>query len=94
MWPVQRNHGLATAALVLGIVGLVIVPGLGIVAWVVGHLALKEIDAGPPGVWSNRDHASVGKILGIVSTVLYGLLCGGLVVVYAGVFAILVGTSA
>lgn len=73
-WPVQRNHGLATASLVLGIVGLVVVPGLGVVAWIMGNIALDEIDAAPPGVWANRDHASAGKILGIVSLALYGLI--------------------
>lgn len=70
-FPVQRNHGTATAALVLGILGLTAVPGLGIIAWVLGAKALAEIDADPQGGWSNRDHANIGKILGIVGTVFF-----------------------
>ncbi len=69
-WPVVPNHGTATAALVLGIIGITMVPGLGIVAWVMGHMAEKEIDAHPEVGWGNRDHAKIGKILGIVGTVI------------------------
>lgn len=92
-WPVRPPHGVATAALICGIVGLVAVPGLGVVAWVLGHVALKEIDAAPPGTWANRDHASLGKVLGIVSTVLYGVIIGGVVLLYVGMFAFIIGAS-
>ena len=83
-----RNHGLATAALVCGIVGLVAVPGVGIVAWVLGHMALKEIDAAPDAGWTNRDHASIGKILGIVGTLLYGAIFLGIILLYVGMLAV------
>ncbi len=89
-WPVRPSHGVATAALVCGIIGLIAVPGLGIIAWILGHIALQEMDAAPPETWSNRDHASIGKILGIVSTVLYGLIFLGLLLLYVGFFAVLV----
>lgn len=92
-WPVRPHHGLATASLVCGIVGLVVVPGLGVVAWIMGHMALKEIDAAAPGAWSNRDHATVGKILGIVSTILYGALFAFVVFIYVGLFAFAIGAS-
>lgn len=69
-WAATRTHGGATAALVLGILGLSVVPGLGVVAWILGSRALREIDADPQGGWTNRDHANVGRILGIVGTVL------------------------
>lgn len=79
---------MATAALVCGIIGLVAVPGLGIVAWILGHIALQEIDRAPTGTWSNRDHANIGKILGIVSTVLYGVVIIAFVVIYVGFFVV------
>lgn len=82
-----RNHGLATAALVCGIVGLIAVPGVGIVAWVLGNMALKEIDSSPGGGWTNRDHASIGKILGIVGTLLYGVIFLVIILLYVGLFA-------
>ncbi|MGE9784156.1 DUF4190 domain-containing protein [Janibacter sp. G368] len=71
-FPQQRAHGTATAALVLGIVGLTVVPGLGILAWVLGASAMKEIDANPQA-WSNRDHAKVGTILGMVGTAIFAV---------------------
>lgn len=92
-WPVRPSHGGATAALVCGIIGLVAVPGVGLVAWIIGHIALDEIDASPPGTWANRDHANIGKILGIVSTVLYGLIIGFVVLIYAGMFAFFIGAA-
>lgn len=67
----QTSHGTATAALVLGIIGLTLVPGVGIVAWILGVKALDEIDANPQVVYANREHAKVGKILGIVGTVYF-----------------------
>lgn len=88
-WPARPSHGTATAALVCGILGLIAVPGLGVVAWILGHIALQEIDAAPPGAWSNRDHASIGKTLGIVSLVLYGLIILAVVLIYVGLFAVL-----
>ena len=56
----------------LGIVGLTVVPGLGILAWVLGASAMKEIDANPQA-WSNRDHATVGTILGMVGTAIFAV---------------------
>lgn len=92
-WPVPPTHGLATGALVCGIIGLIAVPGLGVIAWILGHLALKEIDAAPPGTWSNRDHATIGKILGIVSTILYAAIFGCVIAFYAWIFAFVIGAS-
>ena len=84
-WAVRRDHGGATAALVLGILGLSLVPGLGILAWVLGARALQEIDADPQAGWTNRDHANIGKILGIIGTLLFlGIVL--VVVCYFGFF--------
>lgn len=92
-WAVRRDHGGATAALVLGILGLSFLPGLGVVAWVVGAKALQEIDADPQAGWTNRDHANIGRILGIVGTVLFvGMVL--VVVCYFGFFFSLIAANA
>lgn len=57
----------------LGILGLVAVPFLPPFAWYLGSQALAEIDAAP-GVYGNRDHATIGRILGIVGTILLGVI--------------------
>lgn len=92
-WPMPRNHGGATAALVCGILGLVAVPGLGVVGWILGHVALKEIDASPESGWTNRDHAKIGKILGIVGTLLYGAIFLFVILLYVGMFALFAATA-
>ena len=74
-----------TLILVLGILGIVCscFP-LGIVAWVLGHQDIKDMDAGtmdPTG----RGMAQAGKILGIISVALtvLGLMLYGLMIVGA-----------
>ena len=60
-------------ALVLGIVGLTVCPGAAsIPAWIIGHEAVKEIDASN-GALGGRSTAQAGKITGIIGTVLGGL---------------------
>ncbi len=70
--------------LILGILGILCtcLP-LGIVAWVLGHQELKDIDAGQVDP-SGRGAVQAGRILGIVSVVIWvlaGLVGVGLVVV-------------
>jgi hypothetical protein len=70
----------ATLALILGIVGLTICPGAAsIPAWIIGHEAVKEIDASN-GQLGGRSMAFAGKVTGIIGTALAGL---GLLVVGA-----------
>lgn len=66
-WPTDHPQG--TTVLVLGILSLVVCAPLGIVAIIMGNTALKEIDASP-GSYSNRQTVQIGRILGIVGTVL------------------------
>lgn len=73
-WVVPVNHSQATVALVLGVLGFMSCPILSPIAWLMGHLAEREIDARPDVPWGNRDHAKVGKITGMVGTIVYGLL--------------------
>ncbi|MGC1481153.1 MAG: hypothetical protein WA771_11655 [Chthoniobacterales bacterium] len=65
-----------TLILILGILGLIICMPVGIAAWVMGGNDLKEMAAGtmdPAG----KDMTNVGRILGIVSVVLW---VGGIVI--------------
>jgi hypothetical protein len=65
--------GQAIAALVLGIAGLSLCPGVAsIPAWIIGRSAVREIDASA-GRLGGRTLAFVGYVLGIVGTVLAAL---------------------
>lgn len=63
------DHPSGTVVLVLGILGLLVCGPLGIVAWVMGNNALKEIDDSS-AVYTNRGTVQAGKILGIIATIL------------------------
>ncbi len=67
--PPPPNHPQAITVLVLGILGLVVCGILGPFAWVMGNRAVREIDASR-GALGGRTEANVGRILGIVATVL------------------------
>jgi len=58
-----------TLVLVLGILSLIICQPLGIVAWVLGSSDLKGIAAGTIDP-SGKDLTNIGRILGIIATVL------------------------
>jgi len=75
---------------VLGICSLVLCQVLGPFAWVMGNKAVREIDASQ-GQLSGRDTANIGRILGIVSTVL--LVVAILALVAIVVVAVLVESS-
>ena len=65
--------------LVLGIISLVACAAMGPVAWIMGNSDLKKMDAGvmdPEG----RSNTQVGKILGIVGTVLLVISIVGTIV--------------
>ena len=68
MQPPPQAGG-ATAALVLGILSLVLCPLCGPVAWGLGRKAEQEIDRSG-GHLGGRGLATAGKILGIIGTVL------------------------
>ena len=81
-----QAHPQGTTVLVLGIVSLFTCFIVGIVALVMGNRALKEIDANPTA-YNNRQNVVVGRILGIISIVLWVIGIVGyiiLVVVFAG----------
>ncbi len=78
-----------TLILVLGILSLILCAPLGIVAWILGNTDLKEMAAGtmnPEG----RDLTKIGKILGVIGTVLFALG----VIAFILVFALGIGAAA
>lgn len=87
---VAQKHPRATMILVFGILGLICCSVFAPVAWVMGNTTVKEIDAAP-GRYTGRDLANVGKILGIVGTVI--LVLSIISIVFFGVVGGLAGTE-
>ena len=83
----KPKHPQATTVLVLGIVGFLLCQILGPVAWIMGNKGIKEIDANP-GQYDGRTELLVGKILGIVSTVLLVLSILALILFFAFFFTV------
>jgi hypothetical protein len=72
----QQHRG--AIVLMLGILSICCIgaPITGVVAWILGHLDLKEMDAGrmdPTG----RGQTQTGKVLGMISVILTGLFILG-----------------
>lgn len=82
------KHPQATAALILGILGIAACGLCAPFAWSIGGKAVREIDANP-AAYSGRSEANAGKILGIVGTCLIVLA----VVAVVGLFAIGISVS-
>lgn len=85
--PPPANHPQATTVLVLGILSLVVCGVLGPFAWVMGNRALAQIDAsyGTAHPIGGRESVNIGRILGIISTVLLvlGVVAGVVLVAVA-----------
>ena len=87
--PGAVDHPKGMTILVLGILSLVCCSPLGIAAWLMGNSALKEIDA-QPGRYGNRQIVQIGRILGIIGTILLAftviwfVFLGGLAAVRGG----------
>jgi len=75
-YPAPPPHPKGTTILVLGILGLVVFTPLGIVAWVMGHSARREMKT-YPGYYGPSTNVTAGWIMGIIST---GLLAVAVVV--------------
>lgn len=69
--PPNASH--AVTAFVLGILGVILFPPLGPVAWVLGRKAEQQIDASG-GAIGGRGLATAGKVLGMVGTFFVVLL--------------------
>ena len=74
------EHPQATTAMVLGILGLATCTALSPFAWRIGKRAVSEIDASN-GQLGGRGPAQAGYVMGLVGTILLGLVVGALVVI-------------
>lgn len=79
----------ATLILVLGILGLVLCPICGIVAWVMGNGDIKKMEGGEMDP-SGLSQTKAGKICGIIATIL--MIVG--IVVYGIIVAIAIAAGA
>ncbi|GAB3116978.1 hypothetical protein GCM10027055_27530 [Janibacter alkaliphilus] len=89
-----QSHSLALASLVIGIFGIISLPVLGPVAWVLANQALQQIDAAPPGAWTNREHAVAGRMLGMIGTALLVLVTVVFLAIFGISVLVAVGASA
>lgn len=67
--PMVRQHPKSTPILVLGLLSILGLSICGPIAWVMGNNAMREIDASP-AQYTDRGTVNVGRILGIIGTVL------------------------
>lgn len=67
-----QPHPQGTMILIFGILSLVGISVLGPFAWYMGNKALKEIDANP-AAYSDRNNVNIGKILGMIGSILLAL---------------------
>lgn len=83
----------ATLSLVLGILSIVVCQILGPFAWSIGSSEIKAIDAGRRDP-ANQGMAQAGKILGIIGTVLLGLMVAlGLMALFLFLIVAVASTS-
>ena len=88
--PGPIDHPKGVTILVLGILGLVCCQPVGIAAWLMGNNVMQEIDA-DPSRYANRQLVQIGRILGIVATVLFALTL--IWVLFFGGLAVLTSAS-
>jgi len=81
--PAYPEASQATTALVLGILGIICCPILGIVAWIMANNELEGIKSGRRNP-TNEGTANASRILGIVGTVLIGISIIALILLAAG----------
>ncbi len=67
--PQPPKHPQAVTVLVLGILGIVVCGLIGPFAWSMGSRVVREIEASG-GRWGGHSEATIGRILGIVTTAL------------------------
>jgi sulfite exporter TauE/SafE len=65
----QVDHPQGMTILILGILGIVCCAICAPFAWVMGNRAKAEIDANP-GRYKNESYVTIGRILGMVGTIL------------------------
>jgi uncharacterized membrane protein YjgN (DUF898 family) len=88
----HREHPQATTILVLGILSLAVCGLVGPFAWSMGNRALREIDASY-GQLTGRDMVNIGRILGMVGTILLGVGIAIFLVAFLVPLLIAIGSS-
>lgn len=86
------DHPNAVPALVLGLVGLVFFPPLGIVAWVLGAKGRREVEANP-GRWARGGTLTAGWVLGIIGSIFTMLGVVALVLLFGFMFTVMAFSS-
>ena len=87
--PVEHPQG--NTVLILGILGIVVCQLAAPFAWSMGNKTLAEIDRDPLR-YSNRSNVNLGRILGMVGTIILGVgLVGG--ILYFILIVALLGAS-
>ena len=87
----QVEHPQGTTVLILGIIGIVACQLCAPFAWSMGNKALEEIDRDPMR-YSNRSNVNLGRILGMVGTIILGVYLV-LVVLYIVFAVVLLGAG-
>ncbi|MET0693204.1 MAG: DUF4190 domain-containing protein [Propionibacteriaceae bacterium] len=82
---VPQTHPQATVALILGIVGMVLCPVVGIAGLVIGSRSRRQIDAEPQR-YTGRGLATAGVVLGVISIVVGVLWVVFLALGFSGAF--------
>jgi hypothetical protein len=85
---VKPTNIIAVISLVLGVLGLCGSFPFSIVAWILGHIAQKQILENP--YQEGMQYAKIGKTLGIVSTILWAV---GIICYFIFLFFLLINSS-
>ncbi|WP_211348725.1 DUF4190 domain-containing protein [Nocardioides litoris] len=86
------DHPRTMTVLVLGILGIVLCQATAPFAWVMGKRALAEIDASG-GAIGGRSQVQIGYILGIVGTVILGVVVAFFLVYLVIILAVVAGAA-
>jgi len=89
-----REHPEGQTVLILGILGLVLCGVLAPIAWIKGKRVLADMDAQPGVVWSNRGNVQTGQLLGLIGTILIGVVAAFFAVVLVLQLLVLLGALA
>jgi hypothetical protein len=87
------DHPQATTVLILGVLGIALCQVMAPIAWFLGTKALREIDAAPQQ-YGGRSQVNVGRILGLVGTILLALYVVGALIYVVAVIALIGSSSA
>lgn len=85
-YPMAPDHPSSTVVLVLGLIGMFLFPLTAPFAWVMGSKARAEMKA-YPGRWGSSATLTVGWVLGIITSVLWLVMIGVMILAVIGLAA-------